>query len=1267
MGAVIGVLFQTINIEEIFWEEYSSKLGDSKSNMEGNVAELERRYQALLNDFQAGKLDQATFVAEVDRLQFIDDWGRYWMLGAQSGDWHYYDGQAWHQADPRDADKLPFMDDQGRYWQRGVKSGEWYYYDANIDEWVKPEKDDPATPTPVQGRQWQTPPLSQSYNSPTVQPVADTPPQSQFGADLFQDDEGRYWAIGAKTQQWYFYDADGWHPAHEFQVRAPAQSSPYSYSPQAPIYQPQPSQPYPAPPSQPYHPPAYVPQPQPTYNYTIPPVENRQAPMEQPAQPAPGQAPPPQAPSQSGNWYYFDGNQWLKYSSGEPAKETPPDPKLIIEQEATSSKQKAEVKAEAKEEKVVAEFFEETEPPVEVVDVEVITVVEAEPDEEPQPKSTPAPSPAGQPTPPLPRRADEVRPKRSKTGSLEPAARRLDSEEAVEVPPRRRDASRPVTPTRTTTPDPSRLITPRKKAAQEPTVIIPATSSREPSPASTTIARPSRPVPIDRRRTAREDTLPMAPVSGAKPMEPAATPPVSERHRQVTQPLPKVAPTPNPRPGTPVPQVQPTVRDRVTPVVAPTTTAPTQAEPEPEGYTFGDVLRSFPSTLWTGIAGVVVMLIFAILIIVGVTYGSNFFGIDTIAAVPSPTPTLDAGLAPDSTPTPGPTTDAPNSPIAAPAPASMAIFSSPELGFTLEYPENWPTDETPSIAVFSPSNQGLDLEQMNDTNLRIGIVEDNASISDLLTDALAAFPADAETLNEGTISIASQTWTSTQIRFEDENLGGQGIATIAVTNKDGQGYYLIAVASAEEWNSVQPVFQGMINSFKFGAEEVVAQATARTTPQAGQATPATPADEADDESGSEEEEAGPTPTPTPRATPTPEATPTPLVYRVQPGDTLLGIAVRFGVDMDLLAQENGIANPEGLQIDQELIIPFTAEELAAYNAGITGNNRTSAPATAGEEEASANEAETTAPAGETAAAPAPQPTAPAPAREAPPAPAAPVSGRIVYPAFNPSLNSYDVWMVDLATGEQTPIAGNASQPDFNRDGTLLAYRSWERSTRGIFFRDFVGGRGGMVTRFVEDGLPSWSPDGYSFAFASRKEGDRVPRVYIGNQSGEDTFSIGFQGEYVDTFPDGRLIVKGCTPSGDCGLFIIGARGGGEKKISGEGADTAPAVSPDGSKIAFMSSGRGGNNWEIWVMNADGSNPQRLTENGNNDGLPTWSPDGQSIAYVSDQGGAWSVWVMNADGSNQRKLFAMKGSPDGKVFHDESNSKGWLEERISWAP
>ena len=82
------------------------------------------------------------------------------------------------------------------------------------------------------------------------------------------------------------------------------------------------------------------------------------------------------------------------------------------------------------------------------------------------------------------------------------------------------------------------------------------------------------------------------------------------------------------------------------------------------------------------------------------------------------------------------------------------------------------------------------------------------------------------------------------------------------------------------------------------------------------------------------------------------------------------------------------------------------------------------------------------------------------------------------------------------------------------------------------------------------------------------------------------------------------------------------------------------------------------NWEIYVMNVDGSSLKRLTSNSSIDGLPTWSPNGRSIAFVSNQGGAWGVWVMNADGSGRRRLFAIGG---GGLAVD------WQHEQISWGP
>jgi Tol biopolymer transport system component len=246
------------------------------------------------------------------------------------------------------------------------------------------------------------------------------------------------------------------------------------------------------------------------------------------------------------------------------------------------------------------------------------------------------------------------------------------------------------------------------------------------------------------------------------------------------------------------------------------------------------------------------------------------------------------------------------------------------------------------------------------------------------------------------------------------------------------------------------------------------------------------------------------------------------------------------------------------------------------------------------------------------------------------------------------------------------LVPNGSQPHLSSGGDLLAYRSWEPSGRGVAFVTIGGGRGGLLTGFLEDSLPSWAPDSITMAFASRREGDRVSRLYRVNQATGEEHSLGLLGEYVSTLPDGRLVFKGCDIEGMCGMFITGPEGGALNLISNNTSDTAPAPSPDGTQIAFMSFSRSGaDNWEIYVMSSGGGNVTRLTNNGANDGLPVWSPDGSAIAFASDRDGVWAIWAMNPDGSDQRKLFNMGGSPDGLVGFDINNSKGWVEERISW--
>jgi len=81
-------------------------------------------------------------------------------------------------------------------------------------------------------------------------------------------------------------------------------------------------------------------------------------------------------------------------------------------------------------------------------------------------------------------------------------------------------------------------------------------------------------------------------------------------------------------------------------------------------------------------------------------------------------------------------------------------------------------------------------------------------------------------------------------------------------------------------------------------------------------------------------------------------------------------------------------------------------------------------------------------------------------------------------------------------------------------------------------------------------------------------------------------------------------------------------------------DGRPRYRSDGRLIAFESSRSGAS--EIWIMDADGSNPRQLTFSGGNSS-PTWHPDGSQIMYQSTRGGQFEVWKINIDGTGETQL------------------------------
>ena len=84
-------------------------------------------------------------------------------------------------------------------------------------------------------------------------------------------------------------------------------------------------------------------------------------------------------------------------------------------------------------------------------------------------------------------------------------------------------------------------------------------------------------------------------------------------------------------------------------------------------------------------------------------------------------------------------------------------------------------------------------------------------------------------------------------------------------------------------------------------------------------------------------------------------------------------------------------------------------------------------------------------------------------------------------------------------------------------------------------------------------------------------------------------------------------------------------------------DIQPQFSPDGTKLVFTSS-RSGEQLDIWLASADGSNPRQLTRGPGSKGSPSWSPDGRRIAFdMRSADGPLSIWIIDADGGAPRQI------------------------------
>lgn len=243
----------------------------------------------------------------------------------------------------------------------------------------------------------------------------------------------------------------------------------------------------------------------------------------------------------------------------------------------------------------------------------------------------------------------------------------------------------------------------------------------------------------------------------------------------------------------------------------------------------------------------------------------------------------------------------------------------------------------------------------------------------------------------------------------------------------------------------------------------------------------------------------------------------------------------------------------------------------------------------------------------------------------------PDGNKIIYTTDQDGNN--DIYVIDVKTKETKNLTNHPSQDresTWSYDGKKIAFSSNRDGDYEIFIMNNDGTGMYQLTYnskeeikidpdfaylvpeerndLWDDTHPVWSPKKNQIVYSSSCLG--LPDNYY------EKFT-GTQPERSLTTPLGNLKIPVPTKKGkDTDLMIINTDRTGYGNLTKQpDVETEPAWSPDGKKIAFSSSRRG--NWQIFVMNSDGSGLYQLTKRDTaNDRYPTWSPDGKWIAFVS---------------------------------------------------
>jgi eukaryotic-like serine/threonine-protein kinase len=241
----------------------------------------------------------------------------------------------------------------------------------------------------------------------------------------------------------------------------------------------------------------------------------------------------------------------------------------------------------------------------------------------------------------------------------------------------------------------------------------------------------------------------------------------------------------------------------------------------------------------------------------------------------------------------------------------------------------------------------------------------------------------------------------------------------------------------------------------------------------------------------------------------------------------------------------------------------------------------------------------------------------------------------------------ELWTVEVDTGKASRVSeGDAAQPAWSPDGTRIAYWANTGGQRDIWTIDVHGGQPVAVTHdAATDWSPEWSPDGRWLYFSSDRTGSmNIWRVAIDQRTGAprdapQAVTTSLTGvAYARFAADARrLSVMAYSRSFELSLAPVDA--GAQVRVRPAPVVRSPSLgwcTPAPQADWLACTGHSGNE-DVYLMRPDGSETIRLMDDPPKDRNPTWSPDGQRIAFMSTRSGEWELWSVRRDGSDLRQM------------------------------